>query len=131
MYIFPSVPATSIETSVSSVGPPVAGYNYSLVCTLTLRAGLLGTPTLWWIGRDGEPISLGGDVVVLGPVMSGLTVSLTLFFDPIRTTDEGTYTCMASLSSPALNEVLNSSASSFVDIQLSKILAFTLTPALI
>ena len=117
----PSVPADSIETSVTSVGPPVAGYNYSLVCTLTLREGLLGTPTIWWVGRDGQPITSGGDVVVHDPVTSGLTTNLTLFFDPIRTRDEGTYTCMASLSSPALNAtILNSSTSTFIDVQLSK-----------
>ena len=121
LYISPSVPANSIETSVSSVGPPVAGYNYSLICTLTLREGLLGTPMIWWVGRDGQPITSGGDVVIQDPVTSGLTTNLTLFFDPIRTRDEGTYTCMASLTSPALNAtVLNSSSSSFINVQLSK-----------
>ena len=86
-----------------------------------MTEGLLGTPSVWWVGRDGQPItSDGDDVVIYDPVISGLTTIVTLFFDPIRTRDEGTYTCMASLPSPALTTLLNSSTASFVDVQLSK-----------
>ena len=86
-----------------------------------MTEGLLGTPSVWWVGRDGQPITYNGDdVVIYDPVTSGLTTIVTLFFDPIRTRDEGTYTCMASLPSPALTTFLNSSTASFVDVQLSK-----------
>ena len=115
-----SVPVTSIETSVSSIGLPVAGYNFTLVCTVTVTEGLLGTPAVWWVDGDGQQISSAGDIVLYDPVTSGLTTNLTLYFDPIRTRDEGSYTCMATVSSPARMGVLNASSMYLIDVQLSK-----------
>ena len=115
-----SVPDTSIETSISSIGLPVAGYNFTLVCTVTLPEGLLGIPSVWWTNHDGQQIRSAGDIVLYDPVTSGLKTNLTLYFDPIRTRDEGSYTCMAAVSSPAHMGVLNASSAYDVDIQLSK-----------
>ena len=107
-------------TLISSVGPPVAGYNYTLICTVTLTEGLLGTPTVEWIGRDGQLVVSAEDVIVYDPVTSGRTTNLTLFFDPIRTRDEGSYTCMATVSSPAHMGALNATSVYSIDVQLSK-----------
>jgi hypothetical protein len=115
-----SVPDTSIETSIDSIGLPVAGYNFTLLCTLTLPEGLLGTPTVWWVDSDGQQIRSAGDIILYDPVTSGLTTNLTLYFDPIRTRDEGSYTCMATVSSPAHMGVLNASSVYNIDVQLSK-----------
>lgn len=115
-----SVPDTSIETSISSVGLPVAGYNFTLVCTVTLTEGLLGTPTVWWVDGNGQQIRSAGDIVLYDPVISGLMTNLTLYFDPIRIRDEGRYTCMASVSSLAQMGVLNASSMYHIDVQLSK-----------
>ena len=115
-----SVPVTSIETSVSFIGLPVAGYNFTLVCTVTLTEGLLGTAAVWWVDGDGQQIRSAGDIVLYDPMTSGLTTNLTLFFDPIRTRDEGSYMCMATVSSPARMNVLNASSVYLVDVQLSK-----------
>ena len=115
-----SVPETSIKTSISSIGPPVAGYNYTLICTVTLTEGLLDIPTVWWVDRDDQLITPTEDVILYDPLTSGLTTYLTLYFDPIRTRDKGTYICMASVSSPAVSSALNSSALYTVDVQLSK-----------
>ena len=115
-----SVPSNAVETSISSVGPPVAGYNYTLICTVTLTKGLLGTPTVEWVGSDGQLVVSAEDVIVYGPVTSGRTTNLTLFFDPIRTRDGGMYICMASVSSTALSGVLNSSMTYSVNVILSK-----------
>ena len=110
----------STETLISSIGSPVAGYNYTLICTVTLTEGLLDTPTIWWVDRNGQLITSAGDVILYDPLTSGLTTNLTLYFDPIRTRDEGTYICIASVSSPALSGVLNSSAVYAIDVQQSK-----------
>lgn len=115
-----SVPDTSIETSIDSIGLPVAGYNFTLVCTVILPDGLLGIPTVWWVNDDGHQIRSAGDIVLYDPVMSGLTTNLTLYFDPIRTRDEGSYTCMATVSSPAHMGVLNATSVYSIDVQLSK-----------
>lgn len=115
-----SVPDTSIETSISSIGLPVAGYNFTLVCTVTLPEGLLGTPSVWWMDSDGQQIRSAGDIIIYDPVMSGRTTNLTLYFDPIRTRDEDIYICMATVSSPAHMGVLNASSAYNIDVQLSK-----------
>ena len=107
-------------TSVSSIGPSVAGYNYTLVCTVTLIEGMLGAPNIWWTNTNGRLITSSGDIILHDPLTSGLTTTLTLYFDPIRTTDEGTYNCMASVSSPALATPLNSSTAYIVNVLLSK-----------
>ena len=43
---FFTVPQTAIMTSVSSLGPAVAGYNFTLTCMVTLIEGLQGTPNV-------------------------------------------------------------------------------------
>lgn len=109
-----------METSISSIGPPVAGYNFTLICTVTLTEGLLDTPAVQWVDSDGQLIMSAEDIVVHDPLTSGRVTNLTLFFDPIRTRDEGTYICVASVSSSALSGVRNSSASTTIDVLLSK-----------
>lgn len=115
-----SVSSNAVETSISSVGPPVAGYNYTLICTVTLTEGLLGTPTVKWVGRDGHLVVSAEDVIVYDPVTSDRTTNLTLFFDPIRTRDEGVYICKASVSSTALSGALNSSMTYPINVTISK-----------
>lgn len=87
---------------------------------MTLTEGLLSTPTVWWADGDGDQIVSAEDVIVSDPLTVGLTTTVTIFFDPIRTRDEGIYICMASLSSLALNSILTSSTNNSVDVQLSK-----------
>ena len=113
------VPRTAIKTSVSSTSPSVAGYNYTLTCTVTLIEGMLDTPRVWWTDADGQLITSMGDIVLYDPVTSGLTTNLTLYFDPIRATDGGRYNCMASVSSPALAAPLNSSTIHDMSVLLS------------
>ena len=62
------------------------------------------------------------DIILSSPVTSDQTTNLTLFFDPIRTVDEDTYTCVAILFSSSLDTTLNSSASLDLTVQQSKIL---------
>ena len=109
---------TAITTSVSSVNPSVAGYNYSLTCTVTLIEGMLGTPNVWWTNSNGQVVESSGDIVLHDSVTVGLATNLTLYFDPIRVTDGGTYNCLASISSPALTIPLNSSTSYVINVLL-------------
>ena len=87
---------------------------------MTLPEGLLGTPSVWWVDGDGQQIRSAGDIVLYDPVTSGPTTNLSLYFDPIRTSDEGSYTCIATVSSPARTGVLNASSVYNIDVQLSK-----------
>lgn len=126
LFLFFLVPATAIMMSINSVSPSVAGYNYTLTCTVTLTEGILGTPTIWWTNADGQQISSSGDIILHDSMTSGLTTNLTLYFDPIRTTDEGIYNCVASVSSPSLATPLNSSTTYFISVRLSKCYLFVL-----
>lgn len=106
--------------SISSISPSVAGYNYTLTCTVMLIEGMSSTPNIWWTKADGQQISSNEDIILHDPLTLGLTTNLTLYFDPIRTTDGGTYNCMTSASSPALATPLNSSATYAISVLLSK-----------
>lgn len=107
-------------TSISSIGPSVAGYNYTLTCTATLIKGMSGAPNIWWTDVDGQLVSSSGDIVLYDPLTTGLTTTLTLYFDPIRLMNGGMYICMASVQSLALTAPLNSSTSHVINVLLSK-----------
>ena len=113
------VPSTAIMTSISTVGPPVAGYNFTLTCTVTQTEGLIRRPSLMWIDSNSQLVTSTGDIMI-NTVNSGQMINYTLQFDPIRTSDEGSYTCIAILASPALTMTINSSATYVIDVQQSK-----------
>ncbi len=89
---------------------------------MTQTEGLVGTPSIVWMDSLGQQITSTGDIILSDPVTSGQATSQILYFDPIRTSDEGTYTCMAMLSSSALTTPLNSSTTNVVTVQQSKTL---------
>ena len=89
---------------------------------MTRTEGLVGLPRVLWFDTNGVQISSSEDIVLGNPVTSGRTTNRTLYFDPIRTADEGRYTCTGSLSSPALNSPLGSFAIYAIDVQQSKLI---------
>ena len=108
--------AYPIMVMITNVIEPNQGPDYAPGSTVQLMCSVDGpfsTVVLMWI----TPTE---DVILYDPLTSGLTTYLTLYFDPIRTRDKGTYICMASVSSPAVSSALNSSALYTVDVQLSK-----------
>ena len=106
-------------TSISADGPSVAGYNFTLTCLVMIVEGL-DMPSVLWVDSKGQSISSNEDIVLGDLISSGRIMSRTLYFDPVRTSDKGTYTCEAALFSSSLNIQLNSSASFNLDVQLSK-----------
>lgn len=98
----------------------MAGYNYTITCSVALTEGLTGTPSVAWSNSDGTLLTSAGDIVLSGPMISDLTTSWSVFFDPVREADEGTYVCMTTLSSPALTGMLSSTAVYNVTVQQSK-----------
>lgn len=87
---------------------------------MTLTEGLLGIPSVVWIDSNGQQINSANDIVLSDPMTLGQITNLTLYFDPIRATDGGTYTCMTTLSSSALGTPLNTSSIYIVSVQQSK-----------
>lgn len=74
--------------------PLSAGEKYSLTCTVTFDL----LPFVRWLGPGNDEVD-GSDVSVRvsEPVTGGNTTTLTLHFDPIRTSHGGTYSCRSSI----------------------------------
>lgn len=84
---------TELAHKVEITGPanPLsAGEKYSLTCTVTSDL----PPSVKWLGPGNHAVD-GSDVSVrmLEPVTQGNTTTLVLYFDPIKTSHGGTYTC--------------------------------------
>ena len=89
------VPPQVITVSIEVQGSSVAGDEYSITCTVMEDIeGLTNSPTLRWVGPDGNTVS--GEVVT----MNETTATQTLRFGPLRTSDGGNYTCQVMLVSP-------------------------------
>ena len=88
-----------LGVSIGAQGNPLAGDVYSLTCTATeLIDGLTNSPTLQWLNGTGQPVTNG----MLGDAISTNTsVTQTLTFNSLLTSDGGEYTCKAMLQSPA------------------------------
>lgn len=113
-------PSTVIATSITPIGPAVAGYNFSMTCSVTLTNGFSGIPTISWTNPQGQALVSSGDLVLQSTVTLNQVSSSTVHIDPIRTSDAGSYTCSATFTSVALSLRANSSASYIVQVQQSK-----------
>ena len=90
-------PTVSIVTSTDPVGSGVAGEDYSITCTVVGADTLGATFSILWL----RP---GGDVLAMATESS-----LTHTFTPLGQSDEGIYTCMATVSSILLSDDLTPS----------------------
>ena len=114
-----------MTTTVSKSDTTIAGLNYSISCTITKRiGGLMNSPTASWT-FEGVIVSNGNGITVsnTSPNMS------TLIFDPLRTSHAGSYYCVGSLISPALDSPLT--VSDFVEntVQSKKVYPLLTHPA--
>jgi len=100
-----------VTTSINAIGLAVAGYNFSMTCTATLAEGLYGNPSVTWYYPNGQQIYTLGDTVVQNQINEGQISTVTVELDPLRTSDMGSYTCSAAVTSSALSLSVNSSAS--------------------
>ena len=90
--------ATSDDSS------PILGQSYSMNCMgHKTVSGLMSLPTPQWLTFSGSSLSSSNEVQLQGPNDVGLSSSeLVARFFTLRTSHAGSYTCQASLSSPAL-----------------------------
>ena len=103
--------------STVAAGSSVAGDEYTLTCTVTeLIDGLTNMPTLEWLDSVNNPVSGGG--ITVGDMNSNDTsATLTLTFNPLRTSHGGEYTCRATLVSPPVVGGIVDSAMATVTVQ--------------
>ena len=107
------VPLPTLRVSIGAQGNLLAGDMYSLMCTATeLIDGLTNSPTLQWL--NGQPFTNG----MLGDLNSTITsVTQTLTFSPLLTSDGGEYTCEAMVQSPAEEGGIVNSTNETVTVQ--------------
>ena len=73
-----------------------AGDPLNLTCTVSVVENLVQPPSVTWTGPGvGQT-----DVEEIGPMVSGAVTTLTLSFNPLRTSHGGQYTCRAVLDIP-------------------------------
>ena len=97
-----ALPAPVVTISFS--GNSIAGENYSLQCSASVVAGLVVLPNLKIVFPNSTEISLIG------------SSSLDYMFSPLRTSDEGQYTCTATVNIPqaAIIDLQNSAVETVV-----------------
>lgn len=102
--------------SVARSGIAKAGTMYRLNCTVSkIIDGLINSPTATWtIG--GMAVSNSNSLTVSATVDDVLASSI-LTFDPLRTSHEGIYTCVGSLTSSALETPLMPTATENNNVQ--------------
>ena len=109
------VPLPALGVSIGVQGNLLAGDVYSLMCTAAeLIDGLTNSPTLQWLNRTGQPVTNG----MLGDLNSTNTsITQTLTFNSLLTSDGGEYTCYAMLQSPAVEGGIVNSTTETVTVQ--------------
>ena len=116
LFSFLSVPPDAITATVSSSGTATAGMVYSLTCNVSKTVGgLTGSPTATW--TTGVVAVTNGNGITVSDTIGDTIVTSTLTFNPLRTSHEGSFVCSGTLTSPALDTALISSATEELNVQ--------------
>ena len=106
--------------NISSVESSTAGEVYSLTCDVSLSQNLRQSPVIEWVGPDGNVI----DNITLRNVSltsSSPSATMTLLFNPLRTSHRGMYWCRATLTDMDANiMVMNNSSHPLVVLSKSE-----------
>ncbi|KAL5486424.1 hypothetical protein EMCRGX_G018896 [Ephydatia muelleri] len=97
------------QVTITSSGSSTAGSPYNLTCTVMVVNGLVVVPQVMWF-KNGTSVTGGNGMI------SANTTTLTLQFNPLRTSDGGQYSCIANVSLPVISftSLYNTSASSVI-----------------
>ena len=116
-YTFPlAVPPNAVTATVSSSGTATAGMVYSLTCNVSKTvSGLTNSPTATW--TIGGMAVTNDNGITVSHTTGDTTVTSTLTFDPLQTSHKGSFVCYGTLTSPALDTALMSSATENLEIQ--------------
>ena len=97
---------------ILSSGISTAGEVYSLTCDVSLSQKLRRSPVIEWVGPDGNVID-NATLRDVSLTSSSPSTTMTLSFNPLRTSHRGMYWCRATLTDTAAYIILmnNSTAS--------------------
>ena len=91
--------------SISAQGSNFAGESLNLTCTAVEEDDVMGTPTLTWLGLQGEIIQSGGAILVGNMVTVGRTTSVSLQFNPLMLSHSGNYSCRAEITELSFSSI--------------------------
>ena len=98
-------PTITVSIASGSLATPMVGSMYSLTCTVSGAEGLTDSMmTYQWL-KDGVEVS--GQTMIMD----------TLSFSPLASSDAGSYTCQATVTSSLLRDSITTAPSNSVDIQ--------------
>ena len=93
----PALPAPQVTITPS--GSSTAGSPYNLTCTVMVVNGLVVVPQVMWF-KNGVNVAVGNSISF---ALSANKTTLTLQFNPLRTSDGGQYSCIANVSLPVIS----------------------------
>ena len=110
------VPDDPPVIGIWSSGSSKAGKVYSLTCDVSVSPNLRQSPVIEWVGPDGNVI----DNTTLRDVSltsSSPSTTMTLLFNPLRTSHRGMYWCRATLKDMDANIMIINNSSHTLIIQ--------------
>ena len=116
MSLLPPAPPPPELTITSSppMTPADAGSMLTLSCAVTVIEGLVNQPTITWV-NSADTVITDGVLQSVSLSQMGNTVSLT--FDPLRTSHGDQYTCRAVLKITAANVNIETTRSFELNVQ--------------
>ena len=96
--------------NISSVESSTAGEVYSLTCDVSLSQNLRQSPVIEWVGPD-ENIIDNTTLRDVSLTSSSPSTTMTLLFNPLRTSHRGIYCCRATLTDIDANVMVMNNSS--------------------
>ena len=90
------------QVTITPSGSSTAGSPYSLTCTVMVVNGLIVVPQVMWLYNGASAVG-GNGVSLTSGMVSTNTTTLTLQFNPLNTSNEGQYSCIANVSIPTIS----------------------------
>ena len=112
------VPISALEVSIiPDAGMPTASQRYQMQCTASVLPGIDSPVTLQWLIGEGQELDEDSDISISAVNVNGTLTSQYVIFSVLRTNHSAEYSCNASLSSPALDEPLLSTAEFILTVE--------------
>ena len=115
MHNFFAVPDRP-KINILMLGNSTAGEFYNLTCDVSLSQNLRQSPVIEWVGPDGNVID-NTTLSIVTLTSSSPSTTMTLLFNPLRTSHRGMYCCRATLTDMDANIMIMNNASASVSVQ--------------
>ena len=109
---------------ITEEGSSTDRHMFTLTCSVTTVSGLQADVDITWSGPNGELIASEGRISVDTQVTAGDATNLTLHFDPLKSADEGAYSCAATATLPSQLPSQNASSSTIIHVHPGKCIPF-------